>query len=599
MTTQPAFRTLIDALRHWARTRPDNRAYAFIDDQGRERAGLTFAQLDRRARRMAGELAGDGKPGDRVFLLFEPGIEFLVGFFACLYAGMVAVPVLPPRRNRLRDATAGIFADCMPTIGLTGTRSLAGVQDGFAGVPGAEGLRWLTVDLASEPGSAADVLPAAPCDVAFLQYTSGSTSAPKGVVVGHDNLLANMDMIVHSLGTTANSIFVSWVPLYHDMGLILNALHALYLGAGMVLMTPVSFMQRPLAWLWAISRYKADFAAAPNFAYDLCVSRLRPESVVGLDLSCWRVAANAAEPVRAETMSRFADAFAPYGFLPGAFHPCYGMAEATVFVSGMRLAPVPAVKWLEKAALQQHKIAPAVTGPHAQAVVSCGRPAPHQRVAIVGPKTRRRCPPGEIGEIWIAGPHVARGYWGDPPVGKDIFGARIADTDDGPFLRTGDLGFVEDDEIYVTGRFKDIIIIRGANYYPQDIERAAERAHAALRPHCCAVFTVEREGSEALVVVQEVERTSWRKGSRMDIVGAIRQAVVTEFDLFIHDVVLIRPGTSLKTTSGKIRRQATRAAYLGAKLEAWTDEADGDGDAAESDEGSSRVGTLRSDAPAL
>lgn len=563
------FSTLTDVLRQWAAVRPNNRAYVFVDEHGTERASLTFAELDQRARALASELKHCGKPGDRALLLFDPGLDFLIAFFGCLYAGIIAVPVLTPRRNKLRDSTVSIFRNCSPVICLTVARLLETARAGFTQVSGSESLQWVAIDVGPttttglwEPSTESE-------DLAFLQYTSGSTSDPKGVMVSHRSLLANLHMIVRAMETGKNSTFVSWVPLHHDMGLILNVLHTLYLGSLCVLMAPVVFLQRPLVWLWAINRYGAEVAGAPNFAYDLCVSRFQPQSCEGLDLSSWTLAFNAAEPVRADTMRRFADTFARYGFRYSAFYPCYGMAEATVFMSGGKPASTPTIRLLRKNDLREHKITAVHPGDDGQAVAGCGHATVGERLVITNPNTMSLCGVGEIGEIWATGPHVARGYWNSLSSSARVFTAYLSDTGEGPFLRTGDLGFMEAGELFVTGRLKDVIIIRGGNYYPQDIEKVAEQSHTALRANCSAAFTVSRDDSEVLIIVLEVERTYRHKLHVADIVAAVRQAVISEFELSAYRVVLIKTGTIPKTSSGKIQRGAARAKYLHGTLEIW------------------------------
>jgi acyl-CoA synthetase (AMP-forming)/AMP-acid ligase II len=579
-TQNPA--TLAHVLRMWARTRPDSRAYVFIDEHGDERSFLTFGELDRRACLIAASLLRHARSGERALLVFEPGLELLVAFFGCLYAGVIAVPVPAPRRNKLRESTASIFRNCAPVFALTTSRIRDVVMEAFASVPMSGRLRWIAVDelaedVGEDPGGGPPDFPRVPdADaLAFLQYTSGSTSAPKGVMVSHRNLLENLGMIVAAMETTRRSDFVSWVPLYHDMGLILNTLHTMYLGSCCVLMAPGSFLQRPLAWLRAIDKYRAEVAGAPNFAYDLCVSRFDAATVQGLDLSGWKVAFNAAEPIRAETLRRFADAFRPFGFRESAFYMCYGMAEATVFMSGGRRGCAPVIRRVHKGELRERRISAPASDPASQEVVSCGYPTRGERLVIVDPERAVPCAAGRIGEIWARGPHVARGYWENREATQATFGARLAGEAAQAFLRTGDLGFIEDEQLYFTGRLKDTIIIRGSNYYPQDIELLVERSHPALRATCGAAFTVPHADAEALVVVQEVERTYRHRLDVAEVVANIRQAVVSELELSVHRVVLIKTGTIPKTSSGKIQRGLTRARYLDGSLEVWGDDHSG------------------------
>ena len=435
------------------------------------------------------------------------------------------------------------------------------------------GSSW--IEPAQRPG-AADLPRPDSKDVAFLQYTSGSTSDPKGVAVTHANLLANLEMIRLSLGNTKRSAYVNWVPLYHDMGLILNALQAIYVGAPCVLMTPNAFMQRPLNWLRAIHQYRAEVACAPNFAYDLCASRYRAEQMEGVDLSSWKVALNGAEPVRAETIRTFDDTFAAHGFNSGTTFPAYGMAEATLLITGGRRGAGSVVRCVSKSSLQANIVRAPVTADDSQAIVGCGRVLAGEQIAIVEPDSCKRLSAGQIGEIWVDGANVARSYWQKPEASRASLNAQIAGEDDGTmWLRTGDLGFVDETgELFVTGRIKDLIIIRGINHYPQDIEYTVQGVHPALRPNCGAVFTLPDEhDGEALVIVQEVERTERRRIDPAEIEGLIRENVSEQHGLFARHIALIRPGTLPKTTSGKIQRSLTRQLWLNDGLDILTGEA--------------------------
>ncbi|MGH9362673.1 MAG: fatty acyl-AMP ligase, partial [Thermoanaerobaculia bacterium] len=352
-------------------------------------------------------------------------------------------------------------------------------------------------------------------------------------MVTHGNLLHNEAMIAAAFGQSASSVIVGWLPLYHDMGLIGNVLQPLFVGATCILMSPTDFLQQPWRWLDAISRYRASTSGGPNFAYELCVQKIGAEQRAGLDLSSWEVAFNGAEPVRHDTMERFARAFSPCGFRREAFYPCYGLAEATLFVSGGGKGRAPLVMAVESPALERHQVAPAAPeSPSGRALVGCGRPWMGQEVAIVDPESHRRCAPGQVGEIWVAGPSVAAGYWRQPEATEQDFRARLADTGEGPFLRTGDLGFVHAGELFVAGRLKDLIILRGRNLYPQDIERTAEGSHPALRPGCGAAFSVDVEGEERLVVVQELDRN--REDEAEAAAGAVRRGVAEEHEAQVY-----------------------------------------------------------------
>ena len=558
----PKLTSLVDLLRLRADEQPEKRAYVFLSERGVEQDGLTFAELQRRAQFLAARLAAEGGQGSRALLLFPPGLEFIIAFFGCLQAGVIPVPLMLPRRNSSRDSSAAVVADCGPRFALTSGEFLAGPRSDVVERFRASGITWLAVDRKADTGGDARASLPAPQrdDLAFLQYTSGSTSAPKGVMVSHGNLLDNLEMIRLALGNARASTYVSWVPLYHDMGLILNALQALYVGATCVLLAPAGFIQRPLTGLRAIHAYGAEVAGAPNFAFDLCVDRFRAEQMAGVDLSGWKLAFNGAEPVRAETMQRFASTFAPYGFRPEALFPCYGLAEATLLVSGGRRASGVATRVVSRRALQDHRAAPPAPDEDAHTLVGCGRCLVGERLAIVDAESRRRLLPGAIGEVWVNGPHVAQGYWRNPDATAATFEAQIEGEAEARWLRTGDLGFLDEDgELYITGRIKDVIIIRGINHYPQDIESTVEASHPALRRHGGAAFAVPGEdGNEQLVVVQEVERTQRHLIARDEITDCIREAVANEHELAVHDILLIRAGAIPKTTSGKIQRSKAR-----------------------------------------
>ena len=559
----PFFTSLVDLLRYRATKQPNDRAYVLLSDQGQEESVLTFAELDQRASDVAARLA-HGQIGDRALLLFGPGLDFIIAYFGCLLAGVIAVPMMLPRRNSSLDSSASILTDCSPRFALTNTHlgnARPDVLERFQRYK----MEWLILD--QESGRSLDqdrLLPTpGPEDIAFLQYTSGSTSDPKGVMVTHGNLIENLEMIRLTLDNTGQSTYVNWVPLFHDMGLILNVLQSLYVGAPCVLLAPVTFIQRPLQWLRAIHNYRAEVAGGPNFAFDLCVRRFRADQVKDLDLSCWKVAFNAAEPVRADTIERFTATFSPYGFEPRAMCPLYGMAEATVLISGGGRGVGPVIRTVSREAFQRHRVAAPAGRDDAHRVVGCGRNIIGQRIAIVDPETRRRLAADHIGEVWVSGPHVCKGYWSNPATTRSTFQARIEGEDES-WLRTGDLGFMDEaGELFITGRIKDVIIVRGINYYPQDIENTVYDSHPALRRYCGAVFSVLTENTEEkIVLVQEVERVHRRDLEIDEIIGCIREAVVNEHEIALDSIVLIRPGSIPKTTSGKIQRNLARRMWL-------------------------------------
>jgi acyl-CoA synthetase (AMP-forming)/AMP-acid ligase II len=553
-------RSLVALLARRAAEQADDRAYVFVSDRGTEETTLTFRQLRDAAGALAARLTAVAQPGDRAILVFPPGLEFMVAFFGCLMAGIIAVPMMMPRRNSARDASAAILANCTPAVALTASAfALRGdLQARFA----LASLRWIEVDLAGD-GATNDLPEPAADDIAFLQYTSGSTSEPKGVMVSHANLLANLEMIRIALGNTRQSTYVNWVPLYHDMGLILNALGAFHVGATCVLMAPNAFMQRPLGWLRAISHYRAEVACGPNFGFDLCVSRYRADQMDGVDLSPLRIALNGAEPVHADTIERFVQTFAPHGFDPRAMYPAYGMAEATLLISGGRRGGGHVTRRISRAALQAHAAEEPYGADEAQIVVGCGHALSGERIAIVEPEKRTRLPADSIGEIWVSGANIARAYWRNDEATREDLNASIAG-EDGAWLRTGDLGFIDvTGELFVTGRIKDLIIIRGINHYPQDVERTVQSLDGALRENCGAAFSVPDEsGEETLVIVQEVERIARHTIDTEEIEGRIREAIADSHELSARHIALIRPGALPKTTSGKIQRKLARKLWL-------------------------------------
>jgi len=560
--------TLVEILRHRAQNQPNQTAYTFLKDGEMEEVSLTYAQLDQRVRAIAVKLQSIVTPGERALLLYPAGLSYIAAFFGCLYAGVIAVPTYPPRRNRSDIRLQTIVQDAQAKIVLTKNDIFSNLTEHLTYTPELKNLHWLVTDNLTAEFADTWQTPSIDSEtLAFLQYTSGSTGTPKGVMVSHGNVLYNEEMFRLGFEHTENTIGVGWAPLFHDMGLIGNVLQPLYVGFPIVLMSPMAFLQKPFRWLQAISRYHARSCAGPNFAYDLCVQKITPDQRAKLDLSCWEVAGNAAEPIRAETLDRFAETFEPCGFRRSAFYPCYGMAETTVIISGGLKTALPVIYEIDKASLEQHQVKAALEGESTHKIVGCGQTLLDQKIVIVDPETFIRCSDQQVGEIWISGPNVAIGYWNRPEETEQTFHAYLADTGEGPFLRTGDLGFLQDGELFVTGRLKDIIIVRGRNYYPQDIELTVEKSHPALNAGSCAAFSVEKEGEERLVVVQEVVRTALRKLAVDEVVNAIRQAVSEEHELLVNAVLLLKTGSIPKTSSGKIQRHACRARFMANNLE--------------------------------
>jgi acyl-CoA synthetase (AMP-forming)/AMP-acid ligase II len=568
--------TLVDLLADRADRQGDRTAFIFLENGEKESAGLSYDRLNRQARTIAEHLSMTSQPGDRVLLIYPSGIDFIAAFFGCLYAGVVAVPVHPPRPNRSMERLQSILNDAGAKIALTTAAIREMVDRRMSKEPELGLVDWIVTEIADlETGDRWQPPKIDSNTLAFLQYTSGSTGQPKGVMVSHGNLLHNLAYSQQAFGLTAADVSVTWLPNFHDLGLIDGILQPIFSGILGVLMPSAAFVQKPIRWLQAISHYKATHSGGPNFAYDLCTSKITAEQMQDVDLSSWVSAYNGAEPIRAETLTKFAERFALYGYQSHFHYPCYGMAEATLVITGGEAGTAPAICTVDGEALAQDRIVLANSHtPHPRTLVSCGRTWLDTRVVIVNPDTQILCLEQQVGEIWTAGGSVAQGYWQRPVETQETFHAYLQDPKTGPFLRTGDLGFVQDGELFVTGRLKDVVIVRGSNYYPQDIEQTVDRSHPYLHPSGSAVFGISVANTEQLVVVAEVERqyshrhqdiktggeiravTDWD-----DVFGQIRRAVASEHELEVYAIVLLRRGHILKTSSGKIQRRGCKAAF--------------------------------------
>lgn len=555
--------TLVDLLLWRTSHQADNRTYTFLVDGDTEEAHLTCGQLDQQARQIAQTLRQTAVPGDRALLLYPPGLDYIAAFFGCLYAGIIAVPAYPPNPaalNRTLPRLQAIINDAQAAIVLTTSPILSMAEFIFMQAPDLRNLHWLATDnLAPESADGWQRPDVSGDTIAFLQYTSGSTGTPKGVILTHNNLLNNSAHIYRCFGHSAESQGVIWLPPYHDMGLIGGILQPLYAGFPVTLLSPLDFLQKPMRWLKAVSRYRATTSGGPNFAYDLCARKATPQEVAELDLSSWNLAFNGAEPIRPETLARFTAVFGPCGYRPEAMYPCYGLAEATLIASGGAKAALPI----------EHTFAAPVL-PQTATLIGCGQVLPEQEIRIVNPETAVPTVPGQVGEIWLKGPSIAQGYWNRPEETAVTFHATLAGQTTPQYLRTGDLGLLHDGELYVTGRIKDLIIIRGRNHYPQDIERTAEQSHPALRPGCNAAFALERDGTEQLIIVQEVERKTPNLNTD-EVIAAIRQAIAENHELQAQTILLIEPRSIPKTSSGKIQRHACKTLFLNNELEIVAD----------------------------
>lgn len=553
--------TIVDVLRQRAEDSANKPSYSFL--AGAEEAeALTFSQLNLRAQAIAARLQQLDAKGERALLLYPPGMEYISAFYGCLAAGTVAVPAYPPRMNRNLQRLDAILEDARPKVVLTTEAVFHQMRRRFDESPQLAQLDWVLSDQVPVTEASAWVDPQVSKDtLCFLQYTSASTSKPKGVMVSHGNILHNQVLQKEAVQHGPDTVMVSWLPLFHDMGLISVVLASLYNGVPCYLMSPVDFLKRPQTWLEAITRYRGTFSGAPDFGYQLCMERISPQERETLDLSSWRVAFNGSEPVRAETLENFAKAFASCGFRRQAIFPCYGLAEGTLYAAGRYYKGAQA---FSRASLEEHHPRQSEDG-KCDRLVSHGVPPSDSKLVIADVRTHRRCANGEIGEIWLASPSVTQGYWNQPEATEQAFQARLEDGD-GPWLRTGDLGFLHSGELYITGRLKDLIIIRGRNLVPQDIEQTVEQCDPAIRAAHVAAVSVDVGGAERLVVISEVRREVRRDMDSSALIECIRNAVVAEYAVDVSAVVLLRPNSLPKTTSGKTQRAKVRRDFLDDQL---------------------------------
>jgi long chain fatty acid CoA FadD26 len=545
--------TLTACLRHWAATTPDAPALTFADfaeDPAGRRRTLSWRQLAERVDAAAGALPVS--PGDRVAVLCPQGPDYVIGFLAAITAGAIAVPLFDPGLPGHAGRLAAVLADCAPSAVVTTAGARPGVEE-FLGRDTAV----VAVDR-PEPVRTWPAPAAAPDDVAYLQYTSGSTRSPAGVVLTHANVLANVTQAVRGLGLDpAAATTVSWLPLFHDMGLVLGLITPLALGLRSVLMDPLAFIERPVRWLELLGDHAGSWSAAPNFAFHYCASRIREADRARLRLGRVTAIVNGAEPINPDVLDRFHTAFAAAGYRPELTRPAYGLAEATVFVT-TGPAATPRVTTFDRDALATGTARPAGNGVR---LVACGAPA-GQLVALVDPDTGVVRPDGSVGEIWVHGPNIGAGYWRKPLESTETFGARLAG-DGRAWLRTGDLGVRHEGELYIAGRIKDLIIVDGRNHYPQDVEATAASADPAIRPGSVAAFAVTGTDTEAVVVVAEHRgHAELTEPAERALAAAIRRLISDAHGLALRDVLLVPPGRVPRTSSGKIARGACRDRYL-------------------------------------
>ncbi len=558
--------TLVDLLRRNARRLPHERAYVYLADGERDERAITWAALHDRALRIAGRLLERGLRGERALLVYPAGLDYLETFYGCLVAGVVAVPAELPGARRLARSLPRLRA-LLEDSGSAAVLTTSGAAEGLRELATGR-VELICSDQLDGPtdGPTPEITPS---DLAFLQYTSGSTAYPRGVMLSHRSLMADLDLLSRPMQMRDGGVFsVYWVPLYHDMGLVGHVLFGLWLGRTGVFLSPDAFIQRPMRWIEAMSRYRARFCSCPNFAYEWCARVATPDEVAALDLSDWDLAVSAAEPIRASTIERFVHTFGPAGLRRDAIVNGYGLAEVGVFVSASRPDARPCIVGFDTSALERGE---AVKAPGGRRLVGVGSSWGEQDLRIVDPETCREVAPGRVGEIWLRGPHVADGYWDKPEQTARTFGGRLLG-DDGPlaggeptYLRTGDLGFLDGDELFFVGRRKDSLVLRGRTVAPHDVEDSMER-HPAVRTGCCAAFCVDLGDREEVVLAAEIRRNLEPGLDAGEVCAALREAVVEDHALPVHAVVLLRAGQLPRTANGKTRRLACRTLF---EVEGW------------------------------
>ncbi|MDX9905778.1 MAG: AMP-binding protein [Bacteroidales bacterium] len=569
-------------------------AFIFLQDGDESEEHITYGELHQAAIDLSDYLLEIAKPGDRALMLFPPGLEFIKALFGCFYAGVIAVPAYPPRKNRSLERIRLLVNDSGASLILSTDDIRQSAERAFSDVPELKQITWLSTNpkspiaqspnrqiaqspnrqIAQSPNRQIVKSPNRPIaqspnrQIALLQYTSGSTGTPKGVMVTHRNIIRNAEYIRQSFALSRKSVSVTWLPSFHDMGLIDGVLVPVYTGFPGVILPPVSFLQKPVRWLKAITKYRGTHGGGPNFAFDLCAEGITEEEKKGLDLSSMETLYCGAEPIRKSTFERFVSSFREYGFSHEKLYPCYGMAETTLIITGPHAGRGPVYLCLSAGELEKNRIVPVGDQhPDARHLVGVGYPWIDTRVKIVDPETCRLLNDNEVGEIWVSGSIVTSGYWEKPDETKEAFSAEIAGDPGEKYLRTGDLGFFHDGELYISGRYKDLIIINGRNIYPQDIEYLTENSHPAIRKNASAAFPVDVGGEEKLVVVAEVERTAIRDLDVDGVCDRIRENIVMETELSVYAIQLLRTASILKTSSGKIQRKACREAFLQRKLD--------------------------------
>jgi len=569
--------TYTDVIKNRVLSSPDHTVFRFLNDGVTENESYTYGQLEMISKAIGSALQKIGSKGDTVLLLFQPSLPYIASLYACLYSGFIAVPAYPPRRNRGIDRIFTIIEDSGANICLVSQQVYNDVKRNFADNELFSNLNWIIFeDIDLKTCKDFEKVLLKPDDPALIQYTSGSTGQPKGVILTQLNLLYNSEYIRQTFDTRKDSVGVHWLPLFHDMGLIGGLLQAAYIHGTNINMPPIAFLKNPLNFLRAIHNYRATIAGGPNFSYDYCIDKTTVEERSELDLSSMEVFFCGAEPIRKSTYVNFIEAFNVSKVVENQLYSCYGMAETTLIVTGGLRADKPVYLSVDATSLSENKIVITdESDTNSISLVGSGHTWMETVIEIVDPVTLKKSNNNEVGEIWIAGPTVAAGYWNKPEETERFFNARISDTNEGPFLRTGDLGFFHEKELFITGRLKDLIIIRGINHYPNDIEYSIQKSIPELRQNGGAAFPVTVDGLEKLVIVQEVERTAMRDTNHSLIVERIREIIAEEHELDAHAIILIRPGSIPMTSSGKIQHRQTKFEYLHDDLNivyAWENE---------------------------
>lgn len=559
---------LISILNHRAEQTPEQIAYIFLKDGDKQEQKISYKQLCLNAKSIAASLKALVPQGSRALLLYPQGLDFISAFLGCLYAGIIAVPVYPPKSNQKMARLESIIKDSTPHILLTTSFLLENIKNKLTDVLDLFDIQWLTTDSVNISEASNWILPNISNDsLALLQYTSGSTGVPKGVMISHENIIYNSSYIQEAGNITQRDISVSWLPIFHDMGLIFGVIQPLYTGFLGVIMPPESFLQKPVLWLEAITKYHGTISGGPNFGYNLCTQKVSIEEYQSLDLHGWRIAYSGSEPIRKKTLEEFSDKFKKSGFQSHYFYPCYGMAEATLMISGCSPNNEPVYFKAELEALERGSAVEVdLDNKSSKQIVGCGHARLDTDIRIVDPNNLTQCLDNQVGEVWVHSASVAQGYWNQEENTVKTFQAELVETGNKKFLRTGDLGFMSNGELFITSRLKDLIIIWGRNHYPQDIEYSVQQSHTALRLDCGAAFVIEVDDQEKLVIVQEIERTFLRNLNVEEVVSAIRESVSLNHDLQVYAIALIKPASIPKTSSGKIQRYACRQKFLQSDL---------------------------------